>query len=109
MIRVYIYTTSQKYLATPKNSSQKCYFLWNKLSTIMFIYHTIYKSSSFTLTLEEPDIFWKIDLKAFFFFSTEHELNVFQNVHYTTTWTHIRIAYYNITVSEFSRGWITFV
>ena len=36
-----------------------------------FIYYTKYKSSSVTLTL--VDIFWKIDLKWFFFFSNEHE------------------------------------
>ena len=37
----------------------------------VFIYYTKYKSSPVTLTLVLPDIFWKIDLKSFFFFSTE--------------------------------------
>ena len=36
----------------------------------VFISYTKYKSSSVTLTLVEPDIFWKIDLKVFFFFSS---------------------------------------
>ena len=39
----------------------------------IFFYSNKYKSFSVTLTLILPDIFWKIDLKAFFFFSTEHE------------------------------------
>ena len=39
----------------------------------VFIYNTKYKSSSVTLILVYPDIFLKIDLKVFFFFSTEHE------------------------------------
>ena len=39
----------------------------------VFIYYTKHKSSSVTLTLLYPDIFWKIDLKVFFFFCTEHE------------------------------------
>ena len=34
----------------------------------VFIYYTKYKSSSVTLTLVSPDIFWKIELKVFFFF-----------------------------------------
>ena len=37
------------------------------------VYCTKYKSHSVTLTLVKPAIFGKIDLKAFFLFSTKHE------------------------------------
>ena len=35
--------------------------------------------------------FWKIDLNAFFFFSSEYKWNSFQKLHYTANWTHIRL------------------
>ena len=39
----------------------------------IFIYYTKYKFSSVILTLIKPDAFLKIDLKAFFFFSTKNK------------------------------------
>ena len=61
---------------------QKFLFLIQKVLILMkqvkchnvFIYYTKYKPSSVTLTLVSPGIFWKNDLKAFFFFSMEHGL-----------------------------------
>ena len=38
-----------------------------------FICKSKYYTSSVFFTLVLPDIFWKIDLKAFFLFSAEHE------------------------------------
>ena len=69
------YTTSEKYLATRKNfiSHPKVLFLMKQVKHHNgFIYHTKYKSSTVILTLVLSDIFWKIDLKAFFFFNSEY-------------------------------------
>ena len=67
-----------------------------------FIYYAKYKSSSVTLPFVSPDIFWKIDLKVFSFFSTEHELNIFQKLHYTTTWIHIRLYSVELLLARYS-------
>ena len=68
--------TSQKYLVALKIlfSIQKVFFLMKQVKHHNgFIYTTEYKTSLVTLIVVWSDIFWKIYLKVFFFFSIEHE------------------------------------